>query len=139
MTKEEKIKEAWCNQCLEQVNENGWLEIGYCVNGLDDVELWLANNYFKRNVNSWEIDYSELDNGEFVTCRIRPKSLQGIEDNNGWIKIESEEDLPKENVWLYNEGNNDLYIGMLFDLEGFPINRFATHYQPIVKPKPPIY
>ena len=28
----------------------------------------------------------------------RPKSLEGIESNNGWIRIESEEDLPKDIV-----------------------------------------
>jgi hypothetical protein len=26
----------------------------------------------------------------------RPKSLDGIENNNGWIKIESKDDLPKK-------------------------------------------
>lgn len=34
--------------------------------------------------------------GDCEPSRWRPISLQGIEHNNGWIKIESEEDLPKE-------------------------------------------
>ena len=65
-----------------------------------------------------------------------------IEDNNGWIKIESEEDLPKDgHYWVITkEGiltdspkDKDLFQDNSYWLSNF------THYQPIVKPKPPIY
>lgn len=61
------------------------------------------------------------------------------ENNNGWIKIESEDDLPIHQVWLSN--GKDVWQGYLFKLETFAerINTLATHYQPIEKPKPPIY
>lgn len=156
MTKQELIKEAWCNQCLDEIDKNGWVNIGYCVNRLDDVELWLANNYFKRNVNNWEIDYSELDNGEFVICRIRPKSLQGIENNNGWIKIESENmilPIDGTEVHFYHSFTNEngvqteyhkgifnaaLGFTSYYDSENYKINE-VTHYQLIVEQKPPLY
>lgn len=51
------------------------------------------------------------------------------QNNNGWIKIESEEDLPKD------------YDTQHFDLYTHSTNNIITHYQlkPIEKPKPPIY
>src|SRR5690554_2905829 len=112
MTKQEIINEAWRNQCLDKIDEDGWVNLGYCVNGLDDVECWLSDNFFRRRLDEWEIDYSELDNGEFITTKIRPKSLQGIETNNGWIKIESEADLPKEtgHFWVCNKINNQIEV-----------------------------
>lgn len=142
MTKEEKIKEAWCNQNLDEIDENGWINIGYLVNGLDDVELWLANNYFKRNINNWEIDYSELDNGEFINTRIRPKSLKGIENNNGWIKIEGQHDLPDidTDYWVVYKGEvtKRAFNHRWPRSVGFWTDNI-THYQPIEKPKPPLY
>lgn len=76
----------------------------------------------------------------------RPKSLQGIENNRGWIRIESEDDLPKE---------DGLYITGFLSLDNvFTEHKFkhtpkqlrdgfwakcVTHYQPYKKPKPPIY
>ena len=77
----------------------------------------------------------------------RPKSLQGIEDNNGWICIESEDYLPKE---LYIKAdvikNNKTYIycdyrgdNIWWNYEHKILIENATHYQQIEKPKPPIY
>lgn len=89
---------------------------------------------------------------EFVTFNdlcFRPRTIVGIEHNNGWIRIESEEDLPKDQL------NGDLFeVGLLDDEGNFTHERkrcsgksvkwmwdkkLITHYQPIVKPKPPIY
>ena len=79
----------------------------------------------------------------------RPKSLQGIENNNGWIKIESEEDLPKEYGEYYfrtTYNNMITYSGWYSssDKKFYDRNHYfeiidVTHYQPIEKPKPPIY
>jgi hypothetical protein len=76
----------------------------------------------------------------------RPKSLQGIENNNGWIKIESEADLPKENLdcWFYNSygmfrGYFNKKQGFFYD-EKYEVIRYdLTHYKPIEKPLLPIY
>lgn len=72
---------------------------------------------------------------------IYPKSLSGIETNNGWISIESEKDLPSEvdKYWVIGYGL-DYPIIQFFDVENK--NEWlevVTHYQPIVKPKPPLY
>jgi len=64
-------------------------------------------------------------------------------NNNGWIKIESENDLPKKdcNCWIVvnNEiknGNYSLRKGRFFII--MYIDN-VTHYQPIITPKPPLY
>ena len=75
----------------------------------------------------------------------RPKSLQGIENNNGWIKIESEKDLPKVSGLYFGKDYEFGTDMMYFDFEtkkwedsnGYLQN--VTHYQPIEKLKPPIY
>ena len=69
------------------------------------------------------------------------------ENNNGWIKILSEEDLPKE---LYIKAdvikNNKTYIhcdyrgdNIWWNYEHKILIENATHYQPIKKPLKPIY
>jgi len=79
-------------------------------------------------------------------CLIRPKSLQGIENNNGWIKIESESDLPKtrgiEDIFILDKENR-ISVGSTMLLSSKETRIYwksnLTHYQPIVKPQPPIY
>ena len=75
----------------------------------------------------------------------RPKSLQGIENNNGWIKVESEADLPKndDDYWVMTSIKDDevqqlsnLIVIRCLNLEK---NIKITHYKPIEKPKSPIY
>ena len=77
---------------------------------------------------------------------VRPKSLKGLETNNGWIKIESEKDLPKEHmsVFLF-EPIDGIGIGSWCNLQMIFKTRFGneykpvTHYQPIIKPQKPLY
>lgn len=88
-------------------------------------------------------------NSEKLISGSRPKSLKGIENNNGWIRIESEADLPKlksaEELNCFIKASDDERIGMgIFAFGRFMTffgNEYAnvTHYQPIEKPKPPIY
>lgn len=141
MKKEELIKEAW-GGTNENINENGWYYFGYCVNGWDDVKDWLKENNLISDKSYYNMTYDELDNGDLFNVKIRPKSLQGIENNNGWIKIESEEDLPKENsiFWTLRHGSTvPLYKEVFNDLDVNYWLKTYTHYQPIEKPKPPIY
>jgi len=146
MTKEEKIKEAWSNYYTGEVDENGWLKINSEVNTSDDL-----------------FDRLEIDSKSYL---MRPKSLQGIENNNGWVKIESENDLPKEKELFRfipcNQFDNE-FIGWIdfekkevffIDFKHYKVlkdgNKYGsetnawlinqiTHYQPIIKPQPPIY
>lgn len=145
MTKEEKVKEAW-GELNDEINENGWLYFGYACNGWDDVENWLEDNNLISDESYYHMTYDECDNGDLICVQIRPKSLQGIEDNNSWVKIESEEDLPNTHidVVLYDTINN-ITFGFWDNLQMCFKDRFgqeyknATHYKPIEKPNPPLF
>ena len=127
MTKHEKIQEAYgelFTSCEKYIDENGWLN--WC--------------HKKASLIKY-MDVSEID---FDGIKQRPKSLQGIENNNGWTKIESEDDLPKTDLECYVTNN----IGRIqfgeFEAETqrFFVNdtrTFPTHYIPVVKPIFPIY
>ena len=135
MTKQETIAKAYGEHwetVKDYVDENGWFDFS------DDKK---RIRYFFHNGENIELN-------KYLT-HWRPKSLAGIETNNGWIKIESEADLPshggeydvvindrleqavylKSNRWLVN-GN---YFPKTTQTHGI------THYKPIVKPQPPIY
>lgn len=72
-------------------------------------------------------------------------------DNNGWIKIESEKDLPNGYCDLYLSklstsavDSEDYIFYLMKDFNksvGLKLKRALeyTHYQPINKPQPPLY
>ena len=119
--KQEAIKNAY-GEHFFPTDKNGWIRhLMYCPS-----DLGIEN-------------YDEMDG--FWRC----KSLQGIENNNGWIKIESEADLPKndDDYWVMTNIKGDevqqlsnLIVIRCLNLEK---NIKVTHFQPIEKPKPPIY
>jgi hypothetical protein len=125
MTKQEKIQEAY-GEFWESSKRYVDPKNGTIAN--KDRNFDIHNGFFEK-VN---ID------GE---NRFRPKSLQGIENNNGWIKIESEYDLPKEEYELYFVNGNNTNIHQCIyhiGIKEYWLKTF-THYQPIQKPHPPIY
>ena len=123
MTKQEKIQEAYGKYwevVYEYVDKNGWCSA-----------YWKTKTYFQT---------------EFTSEKWRPKSLTGIEDNNGWIKIESEADLPKEgmhhSILLDSEcinGYRNYDVIVFYEVNSKFRKKEISHYQPIEKPKPPIY
>lgn len=130
MTKQEIIQKAYgktFDGLKDYINENGFVD---CV----------------KNRKISLIPFFDVSEIEFNGHLSRPKSLQGIETNNGWIKIESEADLPKEINIHYHGIKEGEYIA--FTLKD-PINIKAlfrdftndkiTHYKPIRKPELPIY
>jgi len=137
MSKEEKIKEAWINIVGEKnynfikqfLSENGFTNRGKYH--------WLINNFSKEYIKDNFYVTIEIDNDKLF----RPKSLEGIEKNNGWIKIESESDLPSEfeKYWIIDKSDGKMYQRH-FDAstKGFFLE-YSTHYQPITKPQSPIY
>lgn len=130
MTKEEKIKEAWGEHYAlvkNKLSPNGSLEYSECWELFGEMEFY-ENKKYKFLTNDFEGNY-------------QPKSLEGIENNNGWTKIESETDNPKENGMYhvyYSDGtiSSRFYHNKHNDWSNEPK---ATHYKPIEKPKPPIY
>lgn len=126
MTKQEKIQEAYGEHwatCKENIDENGWLNM---------TPYKHKHPITKEN----KFDVSKEFN-------IRPKSLYGIEDNHGWTKIESEDDLPKESGEYYVMDKINGVASTIFSIHDevdrmFWINQIS-HYQPIVYPKRPLY
>lgn len=132
MTKEEKIKEDW-GKCYDELKNNidndGWIDSAFT----SDLEI--------------DLDVKDgFDRYGTASSFIRPKSLQGIENNNGWIKIESEADLPKDNglidYHVFKLTNQYKHIRATY--KNIEVSKLweqdeITHYQPIEKPKPPIY
>lgn len=125
MTKEEKIKEAY-GEYWDSVSRH------------HQYEGW---------INRWAWDFRndlEMDelSGKDSPSLVRPKSLQGIENNNGWIKIESEADLPKtSNDFLVYNKEKEILIKAFIprSIISSVWLQEITHYQPIEKPKPPLY
>lgn len=147
MTKQEKIKESYGNYfelCNPEMN-NGW-------------SVKRKGIGFEQLKKKIELEYNQPHNA----YAFRPKSLSGIENNNGWIKIENESDLPKENIECFfrvvvheRYCNAGVYINNgrfrvkssltnsenFFTVDDVIRNYFpkVTHYKIIEKPQPPIY
>ena len=138
MNKEEKIQDVYeslgfeWEVCSKYITENGVIilptpDLKYTLKGY--------NNLIKDTDK-----FSAFGN---EGLKIQPSILAGIYNNNGWIKIESEENLPKERcaVWTFiTEKEVVMNTFNTFDDMEFTFdNGKVTHYQPIIKPKPPIY
>lgn len=134
-TKEEVIKEDWVLFGVDS-NESydGWISAEYIPE-----EAILSGMLDLKNFRT-STDYDE----PFY----RPKSLQGIESNNGWISINSEKDLPSEDLDVHIVFKKDGRNFQTFGVWDKRLNSFwsgamkidiPTHYQPIVKPNPPLH
>jgi hypothetical protein len=119
MTKQEKIQEAYgeyWEKVKDYVCENGWCS-GF-----------------------WGETFEKLDGytePKSEGTRWRPKSLKGIETNNGWtiLKGIKNEIQVEGDIWILNKhGEIELWIEGIF----LPVG-YATHFRPITKPQPPIY
>lgn len=122
--KQKAIQDAY-GEYFEQCNpdENGWA--GY-------------NSYEVIGINIFGSEAECKNLGVW-----RPLSLQGIEDNRGWIAIER--GLPEDagKYWVVVGGemllsNFHSNTNQWYSIENY-LRYFPTHYQPIVKPQPPIY
>ena len=129
--KQEAIKNAYgeyWEQVKDYVNENGWCDV---------------SKYSK--IKDIEPEFSDIEN-KIGVFDMRPKSLQGIENNNGWIKIQSEADLPKERmheVILLDEecmeGYRNYDVIVFYEVNSRFRKKEISHYKPIEKSKVPIY
>lgn len=129
-TKKELIKDAW--------------GVIWFLFTKEEKEKLIINNGYYNNYNDNVLE--AIDQNEHLFDFIAnkghiPYSLEGIDDNNGWITIESEADLPKQDGMYhvyYNDGvtSTRYYNPKHNDWINEPK---ATHYQPIVKPKLPLH
>lgn len=134
MDKQEAIKQAWgddrFNILSPKINDNGWLDEDYLIN--------------KQEFNLSDCD---TENGAYLglddlTTYYRPKSLKGIEHNNGWTKIESVSDLPKTSGTKYKvvlaDGSME-ETDINYSLREVYNLWKITHYKQIKKDLPPLY
>jgi hypothetical protein len=108
------------------------------VKNFTDINGWIDNNNSKfTNGDLKGLVCEYKDNTTF-----RPKLLQGIEENNGWVLIKSIHDLEIEKgqyFTIYKNGFIEVsyYDGTINCYKFWKLN--FTHYKLIIKPKPPIY
>lgn len=145
MTKEEKIKEAWGDYyeiIKNELDEHGRYNYYDNITSERKRKLWQFEN----------IEIHQINNSYLLI----PSSIKGIENNNGWIKIESKNlILPIDGTEVhfyhgfinengiqteYHKGIFNAALGFTsyYDSENYKV-KDVTHYQPIEKPKPPLY
>ena len=133
MTKEEKIKEAYIEVFGEKrirsimnyvYKENGFI-VGFV---LLDLKLDIKSEKLERKFNG-------------VVYSYRPKSLHGIENNNGWIKIESEKDLPERGYYevIERATGKPLRASLNNEFGTLILVHYYSHYQPIIDIDLPLY
>jgi hypothetical protein len=141
MTKQELIQFSWEKAGVKitpelKMDENGWI--------IYDV---LPDGFIGENLDFLE---SEEDDDVFVMLT-RPKKIRGIENNNGWKVINSEDDLPKSNYGQYhvfskdpifckepkNQSTDDYWLNDENKTKGWMKN--YSHWQPIDKKQPPLH
>lgn len=131
-TKQEVIKEAWGEYyeiVKDKLNTNGWC-IDYKYTLFSELKIYDNDERFDF-VHNGEWDYCEVE-------KYRPKSLQGIENNNGWIKGTPKKD---GNYKLYSEklGEDIWSVSINNEIEMDVIVRCYTHYKEIKESKKPLY
>jgi len=134
MTKEEKIKTEW----IKVVGEEHFSEIKIDIDGwLDFDNTGDYHLYMLRYRGLTSKGYNPFKKGEdsgVQNVSIRPSTLERLEDNYGWTKIETIEDLPNGDgsywhsdgltIWK-NPWNSD-------KIKGGYEHGLLTHYKPVV-------
>lgn len=127
MTKEEKIKEEYF-KIFDEESLTEKKERFDAIKSFIDSHGWLSGSL-------GGVDENLLD---FSGHEQRPKSLQGIETNNGWIEMKNKpNELPCIPMELYNILTKKHYVSTIAT-EYIPLYEY-THYKPLELSKPPIY
>lgn len=147
MTKQDVIKQAyqdagvdWDKYSARIDIATGWMDFGYCCNGSSDVKDELD----LMSVNIDNGHYYNSDHYGEGLAMWRPKSLAGIEDNNGWNRIDEvglpkEDDGTKYNAGILEGGKFIKQETNVFYSRLESLRKYFTHYQPINKPSKPLY
>ncbi len=113
------------------------------LKGYIDKDGWLNTSH----INEYEL--FEVDSYHFLgdhSNDIRLNELKGINDNNGWIRIEPDgSNLPTDNsiqykVWFKTGKTNISYFPYpLHEVQADWEGGFISHYKPIKEEPKPIY
>ena len=108
-----------------------------------DINGWMK--YGMYHPNDLGFDNDEVDRyGDMYLWR--PKSLQGIEDNFGWISINSENDLPTIGTFYTILSFDENIVEREFPNPKFTLEfnkewwlKYVTHYQEKIVPNKPLH
>lgn len=141
MTKEQKIKEAYGDKY--ELIKDYLRDSDGSLPTFKDLMSEYSTFWFKEL--GFKIDEVHRIEGDCEPSRWCPLSLANIESNNGWTKIESEEDFPNEGGMykcISKSGAwQDFHIREIQtekDTKIYIMDRF-THWKLIVEDLPPIY
>lgn len=131
--KQEAIKTEWVKLVGEdnfgrlRIDDNGWSN-WHC-------RKLMPNTYFGALQDKARAGAKYPVSG--IDILYRPKSLKGIDNNNGWNKIYTRKDLPKkEGTYLFLVDGREIeqYVE-----EGVSFGRLHTHWREIVPIPRPLY
>lgn len=143
MTKQEFIQHAWddlwCKLHAEGQKEalmnNGWTAPHLWSGKTVSESLKNYNSYM--NASSIEFDYQGMP-----VFLLRPKSLQGIETNNGWTKVKELGNPDKSGVYWCIDEDFQKEVKMFFNGSSFLFNGIIqdpTHWRVVVEFPNPLY
>jgi len=130
MTKQEIIREAWgahYESVRYNLDSNGWCRVySYMESAPDIAYAYDLPVEFVMEECEHKLDF------------FRPLELLGLEFNNGWTKIETEDDIPKEGKYrVYPYGRTEsVVVGAQGVLNLYKMGRI-THFKPLIIEKPP--
>jgi len=134
--KEEVIKEKW----IEIIGEENFKKLNVDENGFEDHYTYATKT---QSVKEHTEKYFDINKN---TGLIRPKSLQGIESNNGWISINSEKDLPAIGTFYTILSFDENIVEREFPHPKFTLEfnkewwlKYVTHYQEKIMPNKPLH
>jgi hypothetical protein len=143
MTKQEAIEKAWIETGIDFEKIKPMLKVNE-----DLVYDFKENGWIDFSPEVKKIDGYNPESLNIIGLRAaRPKRLNGIDNNNGWIKIDGETRFPTSfiNCWVlcnnlvpmlaYFNMNNNLFYRIGAINESLPV----THFQEIIEPKEPFY
>lgn len=127
--KEKVIREAYINEFTSDEQDKN-KRFYYLKNYIDEYG-WFCGNLH-------DIDEDRFDRSGH---EIRPKSINGIENNNGWIRIESEADLPKKGYYevIIRKTGEKTRATLDNEFRTKSIAIYYSHYQAIIDIPSPLY
>jgi len=115
------------------IDENGYL------NFTSTKEYHSYNNIYP---NKFMVkDYNPYKNGadsHVQNISIRPVTLHKLENNNGWISLK-ESGLPVDDNYYFVVIDNHISIKQFHIIQYKWWREYVSHYQPITKPKNPLF
>jgi hypothetical protein len=143
--KKKAIKKAYGESYdICQPDEYGWTMRNYSGDNNINKDFSIIKELFGIDYEGLNLEFHPLRGYSDAKFKIRPKSLDGIETNNGWIHIKEEFPPHEEEVYLiyYNQILRGYYSNHYgnFSIDGREYSiKDITHWQPIVLPNLPIY